>query len=34
MGMKYDPFSLTLSLKNICVIIDTYQKNTNIFVYF
>ena len=34
MGIKYDPFSLTLSLENKCIIIDTYNKNIKIFVDF
>ena len=34
MGMKFDPFSLTLGLKSIWIIIDTYKKNINIFVNF
>ena len=34
MGMKYVTFSLTLSLSNIRIVIDTYKKNMNIFVDF
>ena len=34
MGMKYVSFSLSLSISNICIIIDTYKKNMNICVDF